>query len=197
MKKRIKIKRRDGIRQRYWIGRKPKKNYGSIKTFRKITKGLQVTAYDEPYKSKEKTWYGEDVKGLFKQYPEIFSLAKKYGVKTIDIRPIIPEEDQKRHGLLEPQPSYISGVYRPHESRIEVAVLEPPPSQKNRSQRKIAKTSLHEIGHSKHTQEGLIIDNHEREEYAEDFAQDNLKRLLGEKRTERERTGKYFREIFK
>lgn len=32
MKKRIRIRRRDGIKQRYWVGRKIRKNYGAWKT---------------------------------------------------------------------------------------------------------------------------------------------------------------------
>ena len=32
MKRRVRIRRRDGIKQRYWVGRKPRKNYGSTPT---------------------------------------------------------------------------------------------------------------------------------------------------------------------
>lgn len=42
MKHRIRIKRKDDIRQRYWVGRTLRKNYGSQMVRRQIRKDLQI-----------------------------------------------------------------------------------------------------------------------------------------------------------
>lgn len=80
MKHRIKIRRRDGVRQRYWIGRKLKKNYGSKMFREQIKKEL----YGNPERRRKKLL---DIQEFIKNDPELYDVEfienPKIGSKKI------------------------------------------------------------------------------------------------------------------
>lgn len=87
MKRRTRIKRIDGVRQRYWVGKKLRKNYGMAATY-KIPHWLLKQLNEQDKKEAERL--------LFEKQENIGAIAKKFGIKH-------PSEVPRRPPIIVPK----------------------------------------------------------------------------------------------
>ena len=195
MKRKIWIKRRDNVRQRYLIGRTPKKNYGS-KALRRITpKNLFRMAGEDVLRPRKLILFGKHPKQLLKEYPELIPLVKSQKIKYVGLNPIITDSAEEEK--LKKRGNVLLGRFFPDEKMIGVAIA-PYSDHMARSSEELADTLFHEIRHAE--QEDLPIfkkgRSSEKEVDAEEYAIDKLSEHLVNKKTEEERKRKAMERIF-
>lgn len=134
MKHRIKIKRRDGIKQRYWVGRKLKRNYGS-KIFREQIKNIDLTSTDRDRKQFQR---------FMEKHPELKSKIDKSKIR-IENMGWLAKYEPETDTIFLPSDIFGSGEI-PQDIKKDIISLR---SHKH-------KMLLHELTHKKQEEEGRL-----------------------------------------
>lgn len=106
MKHRIKIRRKDGIRQRYWVGRRLKKNYGNMPDFKSYQEASEfINKRAKEYRNKNEYFTTDEYKSTYPvlqklRNKELANLSEKAKLAMVESK--VKEGDQVEYNTANP-----------------------------------------------------------------------------------------------